>query len=175
MNVSGQTALDPFQPARLGRLTLRNRIIKAATFEGMARKGLVTDRLIDYHVAVAAGGVGMTTVAYLAVSPEGRGARPARSCCGRTRWTACAVWWPLCTPRAPQCRPRSATPAPSPPEPGTPACHHRACSVRWPCDSRERCRSRTWRKSSTTSSLRPVWPSMPGSMRSNCTWATATS
>lgn len=63
---------DPFAPARLGPITLRNRVIKAATFEGRTPKGLVTDELIDFHRAVAAGGVGMTTVAYLAVSPEGR-------------------------------------------------------------------------------------------------------
>lgn len=67
-------AVDPFAPAALGPVTLPNRFVKAATFEGMARKGLVTDRLIDFHRAMAAGGVGMSTVAYLAVSPEGRGA-----------------------------------------------------------------------------------------------------
>ena len=32
----------------------------------------MTDELIDYHLAVARGGVGLTTVAYLAVAPEGR-------------------------------------------------------------------------------------------------------
>ena len=53
---------------------MRNRFVKAATFEGMARKGLVTDRLIEFHRAMAGGGIGMTTLAYLAVSPEGRGA-----------------------------------------------------------------------------------------------------
>lgn len=63
---------DPLSPATLGPITLRNRVIKAATFEGAEPDGLVTDRLIDYHLAVAEGGVGMTTVAYLAVSPEGR-------------------------------------------------------------------------------------------------------
>ena len=61
-----------FEPARLGPITLRNRIVKAATFEGATPKGDVTDALIDYHLRVADGGVGMTTVAYLAVSPEGR-------------------------------------------------------------------------------------------------------
>jgi 2,4-dienoyl-CoA reductase-like NADH-dependent reductase (Old Yellow Enzyme family) len=66
--------VDPFAPAALGPVSLPNRFIKAATFEGMARKGLVTDRLIDFHRAMARGGVGMSTVAYLAVSPEGRGA-----------------------------------------------------------------------------------------------------
>jgi 2,4-dienoyl-CoA reductase-like NADH-dependent reductase (Old Yellow Enzyme family) len=65
---------DPFAPASLGPVTLRNRVIKAATFEGLSPKGLVTPRLIDYHRAVAVGGVGMTTLAYCAVSKDGRGA-----------------------------------------------------------------------------------------------------
>ena len=65
---------DPFAPARLGPITLRNRVIKAATFEGMSPQGLMTDRLLDYHRAVAEGGVGMTTLAYCAVSKDGRGA-----------------------------------------------------------------------------------------------------
>ena len=61
-----------FEPAALGPLRLRNRTIKAATFEGMTRGGQVSDELIAFHRTLAAGGVGMTTVAYLAVSPEGR-------------------------------------------------------------------------------------------------------
>ena len=65
-------APDPFTPAQLGPITLRNRTIKAATFEGAAPGGFVSQQLIDYHLAVAEGGVGMTTVAYLACSPEGR-------------------------------------------------------------------------------------------------------
>jgi len=65
-------APDVFSPARLGPLTLRNRIIKAATFEHMAPDALVSDDLIEFHRAHAAGGVGMTTVAYCAVAPEGR-------------------------------------------------------------------------------------------------------
>jgi 2,4-dienoyl-CoA reductase-like NADH-dependent reductase (Old Yellow Enzyme family) len=63
---------DVFAPASLGPVRLRNRIIKAATFEGLTPRGLVTDELIDYHLRPARGGVGMTTVAYCAVSPEGR-------------------------------------------------------------------------------------------------------
>ena len=65
-------APDIFSPVRLGPLTLRNRVIKAATFEARTPGGAVTDALIDYHLAPAAGGVGMTTVAYCAVSAEGR-------------------------------------------------------------------------------------------------------
>jgi 2,4-dienoyl-CoA reductase-like NADH-dependent reductase (Old Yellow Enzyme family) len=63
---------DAFSPAALGPVTLRNRIIKAATFEGRTPDGLVTDALIDFHRRPARGGVGMTTVAYCAVTPEGR-------------------------------------------------------------------------------------------------------
>ena len=63
---------DVLAPASLGPVTLRNRIIKSATFEHMAPGALVSDRLIDFHRRVAAGGVGMTTVAYCAVAPEGR-------------------------------------------------------------------------------------------------------
>jgi 2,4-dienoyl-CoA reductase-like NADH-dependent reductase (Old Yellow Enzyme family) len=61
-----------FSPARLGPLTLRNRIIKAATFEAATPEALATDDLINYHRRPAAGGLGMTTVAYLAVTPGGR-------------------------------------------------------------------------------------------------------
>lgn len=61
-----------FEPARLGPLTLRNRIVKAATFEGATPRGEVGDRLVAFHRRVAEGGVAMSTVAYLAVSAEGR-------------------------------------------------------------------------------------------------------
>jgi 2,4-dienoyl-CoA reductase-like NADH-dependent reductase (Old Yellow Enzyme family) len=71
---STATPVDPFAPARLGPVVLRNRFIKAATFEGMTPKNVPTPRLVDYHRAVAAGGVGMTTVAFCAVSRDGRGA-----------------------------------------------------------------------------------------------------
>ncbi|MBM7278070.1 NADH:flavin oxidoreductase [Gordonia rubripertincta] len=62
----------PFSPAQLGPLSLRNRLIKCATFEGMTPDALVTDELVEFHREVAAGGVAMSTVAYCAVSPEGR-------------------------------------------------------------------------------------------------------
>lgn len=65
-------APDVFNPAKLDPLTLRNRVIKAATFEARTPDALVTDDLIEYHRLPAAGGVAMTTVAYCAVSPGGR-------------------------------------------------------------------------------------------------------
>lgn len=63
---------DVFSPGKLGPLTLRNRIIKAATFENRTPGALVSDDLIEYHRLPATGGVGMTTVAYCAVSRGGR-------------------------------------------------------------------------------------------------------
>ena len=66
-----ETVPDPFSEARLGPLTLRNRIIKAATFEGRTGNNQVGPELIEFHRQMAAGGVGMTTVAYIAVSPDG--------------------------------------------------------------------------------------------------------
>ena len=61
-----------FTPGRLGPIELRNRVVKSATNEAMSREGLVTDQLIEWHREFAAGGVGMTTLAYCSVSSEGR-------------------------------------------------------------------------------------------------------
>jgi 2,4-dienoyl-CoA reductase-like NADH-dependent reductase (Old Yellow Enzyme family) len=61
-----------FRPFRLGGLTLRNHVIRSGCFEGMSPGGQVTERLIEHHRRVAAGGVGMTTVSYCSVSFDGR-------------------------------------------------------------------------------------------------------
>ncbi|BBY57383.1 NADH:flavin oxidoreductase [Mycolicibacterium sarraceniae] len=66
------SAPDVFGPATLGPITLRNRIIKSATFEARTPDNVVSDDLIAFHRAIAAGGIGMTTVAYTAVSQGGR-------------------------------------------------------------------------------------------------------
>jgi len=60
-----------FTPYQLGPITLRNRFIRSAAFENMARANKPTQELQDYHVSVARGGVGMTTVAYAAVDLSG--------------------------------------------------------------------------------------------------------
>ena len=64
--------LSIFDPAELGSLRLRNRIIKTATYEGMTPGGVPSQALIDHHTTLARGGVGMTTVAYCSVSANGR-------------------------------------------------------------------------------------------------------
>lgn len=60
-----------FTPVKLGPLTLRNRTIRSAAFESMCPGNKPSEQLLDYHRSVAAGGVGMTTVAYAAVTRSG--------------------------------------------------------------------------------------------------------
>ena len=60
-----------FTPVRIGPVTLRNRIIRSAAFENMAYGNKPSKDLKDYHVAVARGGVGMTTLAYASVNRSG--------------------------------------------------------------------------------------------------------
>ena len=60
-----------FTPVVFGPLTLRNRTIRSAAFESMCPGNAPSDMLLDYHRSVAAGGVGMTTVAYAAVTRSG--------------------------------------------------------------------------------------------------------
>ena len=60
-----------FTPCQIGPVTLRNRVIRSAAFENMAYGNRPSQDLYNYHVAVAHGGVGMTTVAYAAVSQSG--------------------------------------------------------------------------------------------------------
>lgn len=60
-----------FTPVTLGPLTLRNRSIRSAAFESMCPGNVPSPQLLDYHRSVAAGGVGMTTVAYAAVTSSG--------------------------------------------------------------------------------------------------------
>ncbi len=59
-------------PFTLGSLELRNRVVRAGCFEGLSHGGEVTDRLIEHHRRVAAGGVAMTTLSYCSVSYDGR-------------------------------------------------------------------------------------------------------
>ena len=60
-----------FEEAHIGPLTLRNRTIRSAAFESMCPGHKPSQMLYDYHTSVARGGVGMTTVAYAAVTESG--------------------------------------------------------------------------------------------------------
>ncbi len=68
---SGKNTSKLFTPYRLGPVTLRNRVIRSAAFESMGENFGPSEQLKAYHVSVARGGVGMTTVAYAAVNRSG--------------------------------------------------------------------------------------------------------
>ena len=53
-----------FTPGKIGPLTLRNRTIRAAAFESMCPGNAPSEQLFNYHTSVAAGGIGMTNIAY---------------------------------------------------------------------------------------------------------------
>ncbi len=61
-----------FSPTMLNGLELKNRFIKAGTFEGMTHGGIPSDRLRDFHLGIAKGGVAMTTLGYCASEADGR-------------------------------------------------------------------------------------------------------
>ena len=59
---------DPlFQPLRINRLEIKNRIFMPAMHLNMARSFHVTDRLVDFYAERARGGAGMITVGYATV------------------------------------------------------------------------------------------------------------
>lgn len=60
-----------FTEYKIGPLSIRNRTIRSAAFESMCPGNKPSKALYDYHVSVAKGGVGMTTVAYAAVTKSG--------------------------------------------------------------------------------------------------------
>jgi 2,4-dienoyl-CoA reductase-like NADH-dependent reductase (Old Yellow Enzyme family) len=59
-------------PAKLGNLQLKNRIIKAATFEGKTPDGVLGDNLRHFHREIVTGGVAMTTIGCCNTEADGR-------------------------------------------------------------------------------------------------------
>lgn len=63
---------DPFSPVDVGPITIPNRFIRSGANEMMVHRTLPTESMRKFHQRLAAGGVGMTTLAYVAVSMDGR-------------------------------------------------------------------------------------------------------
>ena len=62
-----------FSPGRIGKMTLKNRLVRSAAYEGGgATTGEVTDDMIRIHRAYAEGGVGLTITGYMAVMQYGK-------------------------------------------------------------------------------------------------------
>ena len=61
-----------FQPGRIGRLQLRNRVLKAPTSTGMSNiDGSVSERLIRHYRDVARGGAGLIVCEYAFIDDLG--------------------------------------------------------------------------------------------------------
>ncbi|MBW2508310.1 MAG: NADH:flavin oxidoreductase [Deltaproteobacteria bacterium] len=61
-----------FTSAKLGSLELKNRFLKAATFEGKTPAGVPGQSFLDFHLAPVHGGIAMTNFAYCAAEADGR-------------------------------------------------------------------------------------------------------
>ena len=60
-----------FTPVKIGPVEIRNRTIRSAAFENMCVANGPSQKLFDYHTAVARGGIGMTTIAYASINQSG--------------------------------------------------------------------------------------------------------
>lgn len=70
--ISKNQKVSPFDPGVLGSLPLKNRVIKAATYEGKTPEGVPSDALYEFHSEVVRGGVAMTTIGYCTTEADGR-------------------------------------------------------------------------------------------------------
>jgi 2,4-dienoyl-CoA reductase-like NADH-dependent reductase (Old Yellow Enzyme family) len=62
-----------FTPGKIGDLTLANRLVRSATWEGMAKTdGKATDSLAAFYRTLAAGGVGLIISGFASVAPGGK-------------------------------------------------------------------------------------------------------
>jgi 2,4-dienoyl-CoA reductase-like NADH-dependent reductase (Old Yellow Enzyme family) len=63
-----------FEPKDIGEMTIKNRLVRSATHEGMASEdGTVTDELVELYKTLAEGGVGLIITGCAHVQPSGKG------------------------------------------------------------------------------------------------------
>lgn len=70
--MTAQLGIRAFEPIKIGPLVLRNRFIRTGAFEGRVVGGLPSKSMVAYHGDIARGGTALTTVAYCAVTADGR-------------------------------------------------------------------------------------------------------
>ncbi len=59
-----------FEEVTLGSLTVKNRLVRSATFEGGAENGVITPFLTDLQEGLAKGGVGLIITGMMAIGPN---------------------------------------------------------------------------------------------------------
>lgn len=62
-----------FTPKKIGNVEIKNRFVRAATYEGMADQyGRVTDELVSVYRRIAKGDIGLILSSFMFVHPLGR-------------------------------------------------------------------------------------------------------
>lgn len=62
-----------FEPEEIGGMVVKNRLVRSATYEGMASEdGSVTGELVELYKTLAEGGVGLIITGYAYVQPSGK-------------------------------------------------------------------------------------------------------
>jgi len=62
-----------FEPEEIGGMVIKNRLVRSATYEGMASEdGSVTGELVESYKTLAEGGVGLIITGYAYVQPSGK-------------------------------------------------------------------------------------------------------
>ena len=61
------------KPKKIGKLEIKNRFVRSATYEGMAtEEGEITDRLVDFYKTLSEGGTGLIITSYSFVQQSGK-------------------------------------------------------------------------------------------------------
>ncbi|MEA3332020.1 MAG: NADH:flavin oxidoreductase [Pseudomonadota bacterium] len=64
---------DPFSPITLGHLTLKNRFVRSATWDGMSfSDGLFSPAQVELYQQLSAGGAAILTTGYIGINQQGR-------------------------------------------------------------------------------------------------------
>ncbi len=73
---------SPFVPTTLGRLTLKNRFIRSATWDGMGfNDGSFSPAQVELFRNLSLGGAGLLTSGFIAITPQGRRNREQNMLC----------------------------------------------------------------------------------------------
>jgi 2,4-dienoyl-CoA reductase-like NADH-dependent reductase (Old Yellow Enzyme family) len=90
--VTGRADTRGFSPVRLGRLSVPNRIVRSATYEGLAQPDGTpdTDALAERYLELVRGGAGALITGFAFVSPAGRAMHPRQ--CGIHNDSLIPVW-----------------------------------------------------------------------------------
>ncbi len=67
---AGRRGYQIFSPGQLGRLRIKNRLFRAATWEGVAENGEVSDAYVAMQREIAEGGIGLNITGFLAPMEE---------------------------------------------------------------------------------------------------------